>query len=748
MLLLALACAPVVELGSFVIETTDDGALRVARADGSVLLEDLRFAAGDGDEVVEMATGAYRVAEGATTWRPLAVARTSRGKGPVREWALSDGKDDAGSVELTDLGGGRLRVRVRGDGNRVRFDAACTGDDRFVGLGAHAFDVEHGGEQFDLWVGEPGIGKVEDEVPPDDWALRGTRHASSFPTPFLIRPEPLGVLAHTAARVTADLCTDDRWSLAVWEGAVDYTLFVGDTPTDILRMHTAASGTPLVPPDWAFAPWLDAVGGEARVRAVAATLRDAGAPTGVIWTEDWKGAEETAWGYHLKTEWDVDRALYPEVEALDAELEAGGFKWLAYFSAFLEEGTRAWDEASAYAIETPEGAPYTFVGATLTQNTVLDLTKAEARAWAQEKMQACVDLGFDGWMADYGEWMPTDAVLAEGDAADTHNLYPFLWHATNAEVLEPAGGVWFTRSGWLDAHRVSPVNWIGDQHTGFEADDGLPTVVPMMLGTALAGMPIVTHDIAGYQTLLSGPSSEELWLRWVALGAFTPIMRTHHGTAPDENTQFDTNPTTLAAWTRWATEHTRLFPYRRGLVAEAVSSAIPTVRPLWMHHPAEDWGRTDAYLLGPHLLVAPVVTAGVSGRDVALPADAAWYRWSDGAVATSGWHEAPVGEIPVFAPAGAVIPMYTTAPDTLVDGPLEGVVTRSDVEGARTVRVYAGRAGGFTEADGTTYQTDGVATGSGTATATLSSGTIEAGGLRLEVSGADERVYTLEVFAP
>jgi hypothetical protein len=64
------------------------------------------------------------------------------------------------------------------------------------------------------------------------------------------------------------------------------------------------------------------VGGEARVREVAATLRAAGAPSSVIWTEDWKGGEETAFGYHLTAEWTVDTTLYPDAPSLDAELEA------------------------------------------------------------------------------------------------------------------------------------------------------------------------------------------------------------------------------------------------------------------------------------------------------------------------------------------------------------------------------------------------------------------------------------------
>jgi alpha-glucosidase (family GH31 glycosyl hydrolase) len=747
-LLLLLACAPDDTLGAFVVVTRDDGSLDVTRGDGKPLVSGLRFAAGDGTEVLEMKTGAYRVVDGSTTWRPLR-AQDPHGKGPARTWRLrTDDGNDVGSLTISDDGGKRLRFDVSADGNRVRWDAACTGDDRFAGLGAHAFDVEHGGEAFGLWVSEPGIGKVDDEELPDDWFYTGTRHASSFPSPYVVRPEPYALTAVTDARVEVDLCSGgERWTMDGWEGGLTYMLEDGDSTLEVVSRHALWQGVPLLPPDWALAPWNDAVGGSARVRAVAQALRDAGAPSSVIWTEDWKGGEESAWGYHLKPEWDLDTGLYPDAVALDDDLEALGFKWFAYFSPFLVEGYRAWDEAAQYAVVDADGEPYTFIGVTFEPTSVLDLTRADARAWAQDKMQAAVDIGFDGWMTDYGEWLPPDARLAEADAMDDHNAYPDWWHATNAELLADLDAAWFTRSGWLGGHTVSPVHWVGDQATGFSMDDGLPTVVPMMIGTAMTGAPLVTHDVAGYQSI-EGASTEELWLRWCALGAFSPVMRTHHGTEPEDNVQFDENPTTLAAWARYATVHVELFPYRRSLLALAEDEGTPLVRPLFLHHPDEDWGRTDAFLLGPSLLVAPVVEQGVAGRQVDLPASTTWYDWWSGDRVESGWFDVPVGEIAVFAPAGAIVPLYTEAPDTLVDGPLPGVITRGDVEGARTVRVFPGPAGSFVEADGTIYRTTGTGTGAGTASATFASGTLEAGGITLTVEGSVERTYVLEVAAP
>ncbi|MFN7145691.1 MAG: TIM-barrel domain-containing protein, partial [Myxococcota bacterium] len=626
-------------------------------------------------------------------------SRTTRG-------TEDDAGDRVGQLSLGIGAGGVLQLEVTGDGNRVRWDAPCTGDDAFAGLGSHV-DVDHTGEAFPLWVSEPGIGKADDDELPDDWFLTGTKHATSFPDPFLLRPEPLGLALAGAARVEVDLCTGDRWTVDAWRGSELFLLFEGISPLEIVQTHALAAGAPVLPPDWAFAPWNDAVGGADRVRTVAGTLRAAGAPSSVVWTEDWKGGEETSYGYHLTAEWTLDEALYPDAVALDAELEAAGFKWLAYFSPFLGEESAAWAEAEDLAIRGPDGEPYLFDGITFDPTSVLDLSRQDARDWAVAKMDAALALGFDGWMLDFAEWLPPDAVLAGADAMEDHNRYPLWWQATNAAATAGSDAVTFSRSGWTGTSTLSPVTWAGDQRTSFDADDGFPTVLPLGIGAGIAGVPIFTHDIAGYSSIGNPPTTKELWFRWCTLGALSPVMRTHHGAFKDDNWQFDSDAETLAHYARWGAVHTRLFPYLRGLAGQAASTGRPLVLAPFLLYPDEPWGRTDVWMLGSALLVAPVLEMGAAGREVDLPAATPWYDFWTGAPVESGWFDVPVAEIATFAPAGAIVPMFVEAPDTLVTGALDGLTTLDDADPARVVHVFAGAAGAFTEADGTAYETDG-----------------------------------------
>jgi alpha-glucosidase len=106
----------------------------------------------------------------------------------------------------------------------------------------------------------------------------------------------------------------------------------------------------------------------------------------------------------------------------------------------------------------------------------------------------------------------------------------------------------------------------------------------------------------------------------------------------------------------------RLMPYLYTAMWRAALHDEPVVRPLFLDFP-DDANATqleDVFLLGPDLLVAPVLEEGETRRAVYLPAHpGGWVDWHDGrsyaggAVATV---EAPLGRLPVFVRAGAMIP--------------------------------------------------------------------------------------------
>ncbi len=747
------------EEGDWIVSFNDNGTFNLDHALVGEVLVDVRPIAGRGSADVETQFGAFRFDHEVRDLHVAADFGRVLGKKTGAELVEVEGPEGVllGHLAFGTQGTALFiewtpeAVGKAGEGNvqspLVGLSAKCDADDHFLGLGAHAQDVDHVGEAFMLWTQEPGIGKTTDDEPPAEWPLVGAKHDTSFPAPILMRPHrSQAIVVETNARVDVDLCADsNRFEWVAWqEGSLTTVVLVSGTPMGILGDVGRWSGLLTLPDPWVFGPWNDAVRGRDAVQAVADRLRDFGAPGTAIWTEDWKGGRDNGVGYHPAGEWFVDEQLYPDASSQAAALEEQGYMWLAYFSPFVFPNTQTWDEAvAANAVVLGEdGNPWTTTGATYEPAGLLDLFGSAGQAFAQDRMKAALEMGFDGWMADYGEWLPIDARLAGGaDAFEFHNAYPLMWQQTNRQAIEGTHAAFFVRSGWLGSSGLVPVVWAGDQRTSFDADDGMPTVLPMGLGLAASGVPVFTHDVGGYQSVGNAPSDKELWFRWASLGAFSPILRTRHGAYGEYNWHFDSDDETTEHWAAVATEHMRLFPYRYGLAAQAAETGVPMIVPIPFVY-GGDWGRMDAWLLGESMLVAPVMEAGASGRDVALPDAVRWWRWADRTPATTGFQPADVSQIPVFVAEGAVIPTFDTVPDTLVPGASGSLVGLAQADQSRTVYVF-GDGGSFTEADGTSYRVSGKGIGDAEQVQRLTAGDVVVGGQTVSISGPVERNYTV-----
>ena len=738
-------------LGGWTARLRPDGALDLEGPRGQPV-EGLRLLRGTGSATVEMRVGSYRFTDvqAQVDEEPLTALR--------RDGEVLRLQAGAGVIELREDGPQRLRLRLQGAAadDRLGVAADCTSADHFLGAGLHAFDVDHVGEAFYLWVSEPGIGKVDSEEPPADWFTKGTRHSSSFPMPWLLRPHlNHGLLLDADGRVDLDLCHTDagRFSMLAWDtAAVELVIVVGDDPRDVLRGQAGVVGRAPLPDAWVLGPWNDAIRGPEVVRGHAAALRAAGAPSSAIWSEDWRGAiDSPVFGYHPGPEWGLGEELYTDADVMIDELDGQGFRWLAYFAPFLTTGTQTYAEAEAAGavLQGPDGQPSLFPGPFLEPISVVDLSGPAGMAFVEARTAEAATLGIGGWMADFAEWLPTDAALADGRTGQAaHNRYPEWWQQAHAAGAAAGDRVaFFARSGWVRTPGLAPVVWAGDQRTSWDVDDGLPSVIPMGLGAGASGVPLFTHDVGGYQSATNPPRDAELLLRWAALGAYSPILRTHHGNQSLDNVQIDSDPALLAAWAALAAAHTALLPYRMGLAADAAAGGPPALLPPALVFPADDPARVDAWMLGGALLVAPVVEPGVEGREVALPPGPRWRTWPALTPAESGWAAAPLGEIPVFLAEGSIVPLLVEAPDTTwapAGGLDAGVVGLAEVDIARELVIF-GAGGRFTEADGTTYTLVGTPTSAAELTVEGDVLDVDLGGATLQIRGPVPRSYRLRL---
>jgi alpha-glucosidase (family GH31 glycosyl hydrolase) len=639
-------------------------------------------------------------------------------------------------LSLAILAPGHLRWRLAAeaaDADRIAWgwQLPSGGPERLWGFGERGRRVGTGAT-FETWAEEGGVG-----LGPLSPLLRWTGRVP-FPKGPYASYAPMNIwLSSQGYLAWLEGTTMVRWRIGAdrggaraWSREMVGHLLVGRSPLALIEEATAAWGRPDLPPAWAFGPWSDSVGGQAAALDVARRLRAHRIPTSALWVEDWMGSREDGRRFVMRPlSHRLDDTMYPDLPALARELGASGMRLLGYFCPEVAHGTALYEAARAggHLVCDAQGRPLV-VDILGNRHGELDLTTERTRRWVGETLfEPARALGFDGWMADFGEYLPWQARLADGtDGREGHNRQPLLWQKTNRDFwrrARPDGDcTFFSRSATLGSQGVAQVVWGGDSDTDFDVADGLPTVVPQLLSAAVCGLPYWGTDIAGYMTFgLTRPADKELFWRWLELGALLPVMRTHHGTARPRNWHWDRDEETVRQYARYARLHAALFPYLYALAQAAARSGTPIARPLALAAPddGEAWRLDDEFLLGPDLLVAPVVRRGVRRRRVYLPAGE-WLEWF-GPARLSGpaWVtvDAPLDRIPLFVRRGAVLPVFEGAltqgqgsvtPEGIVDSlcsvPGEGPdftdLTRAD----RCLTLYVTAAGG-----GSAQIRDGVA---------------------------------------
>ena len=462
----------------------------------------------------------------------------------------------------------------------------------------------------------------------------------------------------STARCVFDFSYKQQWHLIRTNEIAPFYIGFGGDYAELLGGLTDLVGRQPELPDWVYSGMILGVqGGTETMLQKLQTARDAGIPVNGLWIQDWEGRRVTAVGKQLYWNWEWDSTLYPDLDKEIVRLAAEGVKVLGYINPFLAVEKPLYKEASAkgYCVKNKEGEDY-LVTITTFPAAMVDLTNPDAYAWIKNIIRKnMIDFGFAGWMADFGEYLPTDCVLYSGENPElVHNTWPARWARVNREAVEESGKrgeiMFFTRAGYSDTPRYSTMMWCGDNHVDFSVDFGLPSVIPAMLNLSCCGFGLSHSDIGGYTSFFNLKRTEEVYMRWSEMNAFSPLMRGHEGLNPDINVQFDANARVLAHDAKMVRMHTALAPYLKQLVSENAVTGMPVVRPLFFHYDEpQAYEEAYEYLLGRELLVAPVLQAGARTRQVYLPEDE-WIHLPSGKAYRGGHYtvDAPIGSIPVF----------------------------------------------------------------------------------------------------
>lgn len=546
------------------------------------------------------------------------------------------------------------------DADEVRCHKKLFNDEKFIGLGEKSKEnLIKNGEQYTMWNTDfPAYTSTKDEL-------------------YMSIPFFMGVRNYKVYGIYFDNTHKSYFNMGAsnnrfyWFGAdrgeMDYYFIYGPEMKRVISDFTKLTGRMELPPMWALgyqqSRW--SYYPESKVREIAEGFRTRNIPCDVIYLDI-----HYMDGYRVFT-WDKNR--FPDPPKMLSDLKQKGFKLIT----IIDPGVKA--DLNYHAakegleknlfIKYPDGIPY--------QGEVWpswayfpDFTKKETRDWWGFKLSSLMKDGVEGFWNDMNEpatwgggnipdFVQFDDNGFNADHKKIRNVYALeMAHATRDGLKKYSNKRHFilSRAGFAGMQRYA-ANWTGD-NAATEEHLRLALIMPVNIG--LSGQPFIGSDVGGF---MNGEPSNEMYIRWMQLGSFTPFFRGH--------SSIDTKAREPWAFNEFTEENVRqaiqlryrLLPFWYNEFYISSKTGLPIMRAMFLNFQDDEncYSQNAQYqfMIGDNLLVAPVVTSTDKTKKFYLP-KGDWYDWMSNKIVSGGDYkilEVPINKIPLFIKKGGMIPM-------------------------------------------------------------------------------------------
>jgi alpha-glucosidase (family GH31 glycosyl hydrolase) len=239
-----------------------------------------------------------------------------------------------------------------------------------------------------------------------------------------------------------------------------------------------------------------------------------------------------------------------------------------------------------------------------------------------------------------------------------------------------------------------PLLEFASEFTAAEASIGLP-YVSHDIGTFHAVSPsgVCDKTISPILTPRENSLPDDMYVRWVQLGTFQPLLRLHSHHGKRLPWEYPGKAGEVAA--SFLRLREALVPYLYTLAASARATGVPIVRPLYLQWPRQSaaYDHLSEYMLGRDVLVAPVSEPGDPAEAEVWFPPGTWVDWFTGERHRGGRTEkmsVPLERMPVFVRAGAIVPMQPEVPTTAVASPSKVILAVFPGRGRTTLYDDAG----------------------------------------------------------
>lgn len=520
--------------------------------------------------------------------------------------------------------------------------------------------------------------------------------------------EKLGLFFDNPGRVTFDIGYTKKNEIRVIPENIDMYVYVisADNKNDIVREFRKIIGKSYVAPKWAFgfgqSRW--SYENKDRVDAVVEGYEDNDMLISSIYMDidymvDYK-------------DFTVNEERFPDFKEYVRSLRDKGIRLVPIIDAGvkIEDGYDVYEEGvkNNYFVKDKDGKDYvTAVWPGLTHFP--DFLNADVRKWFGDKYKILTDMGIEGFWNDMNEPAifysqnkvdeireEIEKVTSENDDKlldlrwkfselanniddyksmyhningvkvnhdKVHNLYGYNMSRAAGEAFKRIDKdkeyLMFSRASYIGMHRYAGI-WLGDNCSWWSH---ILLNLKMLPSLNMCGFLYIGADIGGFGC----NATEDLVMRWLALGVFTPLMRNHSamGTRNQECYNFEDTE----AFKNIIDVRYRLLPFIYDEYKKAAENDDLMFKPLsFVYEDDEMAGEIEDQLILGDIMIAPVYTQNTSGRYVYLPEDMTFVKFmKDGKIykepLKAGIHyvKVAVNEVPLFIRNGRNIKVVKEA---------------------------------------------------------------------------------------
>ena len=533
--------------------------------------------------------------------------------------------------------------------------------------------------------------------------------------PFYLTNRGYGVLVNHTAPVSFEVGSEkvSRVQFSLPGECVEFVVFDGPTPREVLGRLTALTGRPALPPAWSFGLWLSTSFitnyDEATCIGFIDGMRERALPLHVFHF-DCFWMREFHW---CDFQW--DQRSFPDPVGMLKRMHERGLRVSVWINPYIAQRSPLFEEGrhGGFLLRRADGEGIWQTDEWQPGMAIVDFTNPAARAWYAGHLRRLMDMGVDCFKTDFGERIPTDVAWHDGsDPEGMHNFYSVLYNETVFNAVEAVRGggeaLLFARSTHASGQRF-PLHWGGDCNSNF------PSMAESLRGglsLSMCGFGFWSHDIGGFE----GNGSATVYKRWIAFGLLSSHSRLHGSWGYRVPWVYDDEACDVLRF--FTNLKCRLMPYLYAKAVEAHTQGVPMLRAMMIEFPDDPASDTldRQYMLGDALMVAPVL--GDDGKASHYLPEGSWTHLLNGEGVEGGrWlttrHD--YFSLPVYVRPGTILPIG--ANDQRPD---------YDFADGITFRIYRLAPGTITTC--VVPGLDGVTVRTLTATATAAGLTLELGG--------------------